>query len=294
MRNSLCLCLFRGLIELLSWIGFDFQLEGPAWRHPVCCSTSWMTSLTARAFFRVARVRFGSVMVWGWNGSSISGVRFQRFLWGKGFAVFQYRLTMTVPVLVSVPGIVPVVLVPLSVSGKTVPTVLVSGSGLVPEPAWFFAYSWAIILTVRLGAYETPLVTIVKTASRRKQKGFIRKKQIAPSRASESAHAATNCTVDPLPGEPFTPQGEDRFGQLVAEEALQQNRPKCDDSEPVQLTPNQHTSSSKFPLVWHLCGEGGGWNIGLWNVERTGRDICVYIYICCKVNNWATFWHFQS
>ena len=32
------------------------------------------------ADFRVAPVRFGSVTVWGWNGSSGSGFRFRRFL----------------------------------------------------------------------------------------------------------------------------------------------------------------------------------------------------------------------
>ena len=37
-----------------------------------------------------------------------------------------------------VPGTVPAVPVPLSVSGKTVPTVPVSGSGSVPEPPCFF------------------------------------------------------------------------------------------------------------------------------------------------------------
>ena len=80
---------------------------------------------------REAPVRFGSVTVWGWNGSSSSGFRFRRFLCKKGFSVFQYNLTgkdgsgsgfgswRTVPA-------VPVL---LSVSGKTVPTVPVSGSG---------------------------------------------------------------------------------------------------------------------------------------------------------------------
>ena len=38
----------------------------------------------------------------------------------------------TVPVSVPVPAVP----VPLSVSGKTVPTVPVSGSGSVPEPPW--------------------------------------------------------------------------------------------------------------------------------------------------------------
>ena len=37
--------------------------------------------------------RFGSVTVWGWNGSTGSGFRFRRFLCKKGFSVFQYSLT---------------------------------------------------------------------------------------------------------------------------------------------------------------------------------------------------------
>ena len=42
-----------------------------------------------RALFRVAPVRFGSVTVWGWKGSIGSGFRFRRFLYKKGFSVFQ-------------------------------------------------------------------------------------------------------------------------------------------------------------------------------------------------------------
>ena len=81
-------------------------------------------------------VRFGSVTVWGWNGSSGSGFRFWRFLCKKGFSVFQYSLTGKNG---SGSGFgswktVPAVPVPLSVSGKTVPTVPVPGSGSVPEP----------------------------------------------------------------------------------------------------------------------------------------------------------------
>ena len=85
---------------------------------------------------REALVRFGSVTVWRWNGSSGSGFRFRRFLCKKGFSVFQYSLTGKDG---SGSGFgsrktVPAVPVPLSVSGKTVPTVPVSGSGSVPEP----------------------------------------------------------------------------------------------------------------------------------------------------------------
>ena len=81
-------------------------------------------------------VRFGSVTVWRWNGSSGSGFRFRRFLCKKRFSVLQYSLTGKDG---SGSGFgswktVPAVPVPLSVSGKTVPTVPVSGSGSVPEP----------------------------------------------------------------------------------------------------------------------------------------------------------------
>ena len=85
---------------------------------------------------REAPVRFGSVAVWGWNGSSGSGFRFRRFLFKKVFSVFQYSLTRkngsgsgfgSWKTVLAVP-------VPLSVSGKTVPTVPVSGSSSVPEP----------------------------------------------------------------------------------------------------------------------------------------------------------------
>ena len=41
---------------------------------------------------REAPVRFGSVTVRGWNGSSGSGFRFRRFLCKKGFSVFHYTL----------------------------------------------------------------------------------------------------------------------------------------------------------------------------------------------------------
>ena len=86
---------------------------------------------------REAPVRFGSVTVWRWNGSSGSGFRFRQFLCKKVFfSVFQYTLTGKDG---SGSGFgswktVPAVAVPLSVSGKTVPTVPVSGSGSVPEP----------------------------------------------------------------------------------------------------------------------------------------------------------------
>ena len=42
---------------------------------------------------REAPVRFGSVTVWRWNGSSGSGFRFRRFLCKMGFSVFQHSLT---------------------------------------------------------------------------------------------------------------------------------------------------------------------------------------------------------
>ena len=78
----------------------------------------------------VAPVRFGSVTVSGWKGSIGSGFRLHK----KGSSVFQcifkgkdgsgfgsWKTVLAVPV-------------PFSVSGKTVLTVPVSGSGSVPEP----------------------------------------------------------------------------------------------------------------------------------------------------------------
>ena len=86
------------------------------------------------ALFRVAPVRFGCSS--GWNVSSGSSFRFRRFLSEKGFTVFEYSLTGKDG---SCSGfgswkMVPAVPFPLSVSGETVPTVPVSGSGEVPEP----------------------------------------------------------------------------------------------------------------------------------------------------------------
>ena len=79
-------------------------------------------------------VRFGSVTVWGWKGSSGSGFRFWQFLCKRGLSVFQYSLTGRDGSGFGSWKTVPAVPVPLSVSGKTVPTVPVSGSGSVPEP----------------------------------------------------------------------------------------------------------------------------------------------------------------
>ena len=84
--------------------------------------------------FRVAPVRFGSVTVWGWNGSSSSGFRFRLFLCDKGFSVFQHSLTGKDGSPFGSWKTVPAVPVPLSVSGKMVPTAAVSGSGSLPEP----------------------------------------------------------------------------------------------------------------------------------------------------------------
>ena len=82
----------------------------------------------------MAPVRFGSVTVRAWDGSSGSGFRFRRFLCKKGFSVFQYSLTGKDGSGFGSWKTVPAVPVPLSVSGRTVPTVPVPGSGSVPEP----------------------------------------------------------------------------------------------------------------------------------------------------------------
>ena len=80
--------------------------------------------------------RFGSVTVWGWNGSvwgwngsSRSGFRCQRFS-KEGVCVFQHSFTESFRFLETVPAVP----VPRSVPAKTVPTVPVSGSGSVPGP----------------------------------------------------------------------------------------------------------------------------------------------------------------
>ena len=82
----------------------------------------------------MAPVRFGSVTVWGWKGSIGSGFRFRRFLYKKGFPVFQYIFKGKDGSGFGSWKAVPAVPVPLSFSGKTVPTVPVPGSGSVPEP----------------------------------------------------------------------------------------------------------------------------------------------------------------
>ena len=76
----------------------------------------------------MAPVRFGSVTVWVWNGSGGSGFRIGRFLWGRGFSVFQClkRERYGSSSGPAVPALVP---------GKTVPAVPVSGSC-----CWFWAF----------------------------------------------------------------------------------------------------------------------------------------------------------
>ena len=88
------------------------------------------------AMIREAPVRFGSVTVWGWNGSSGSGFRFRRFLCQKGLSVSQYSFTGKDGFCSGFGSskTVPAVPVRFSVSRKTVPTVPVSGSGSVPVP----------------------------------------------------------------------------------------------------------------------------------------------------------------
>ena len=87
---------------------------------------------------RVATVRFGSVTVRAWNGSSGSFFRFRRFLWGKGFSAFQQsssrkaRFRFLFRFLRNGSGGSG----SSSVPGKTVPTVPVSGSGSVPGPSF--------------------------------------------------------------------------------------------------------------------------------------------------------------
>ena len=82
---------------------------------------------------------FGSV--WLRFGYGLGGERFERFRFAvpavplqKGFSVLQYSFTGKDGSGFGSWKTVPAVPVPLSVSGKTVLTVPVSGSGSVPEP----------------------------------------------------------------------------------------------------------------------------------------------------------------
>ena len=149
---SCCACqlqlnvLSEGDVSRLALLNFDEA------GRMLCCSCRWRCwgCWGSRPSFsshccREAPVRFGSVTVWEGNGSSGSGFRFWRFLCKKGFSVFQYSLTGkngsgfgSWKTVLAVP-------VPLSVSGKTVPTVPFCGSGSVPEPpccCWFGCQSY--------------------------------------------------------------------------------------------------------------------------------------------------------
>ena len=91
--------------SIFSWLGRE---RGGNPQHPIS-SFECQFCLISVSFIRLivlnltlcreTPVRFGSVMVWGWNGSSGSCFRFRRFLCKKRFSVFQHSL-----VLVSVPG----------------------------------------------------------------------------------------------------------------------------------------------------------------------------------------------
>ena len=104
-----------------------FSTKTPPQISPSNFTTRFWAVAVPSAVYREAPVWFGSVTVWGWNGSSGSGFRFRRFLCKKGFSAFQYRFTKTGKdgsgsgfgswkMVLAVP-------VPLSVSGKTVLTV---------------------------------------------------------------------------------------------------------------------------------------------------------------------------
>ena len=100
----------------------------------------------AQHWGREAPVRFGSVTVWGRNGSCSSGFRFQGFLCEKDFSVFQCSSQeRTVPVPVSVPEKrFWRFRFRFLVSGKTVLTVLVSVSGSVPGPSCKLEFGHAL------------------------------------------------------------------------------------------------------------------------------------------------------
>ena len=78
-----------------------FSLKTPFFNEECFVAT---TSPKSAPINRVAPVRFGSVTVRAWDGSSGSGFRFQRLFWGKDF-LFQYCFNRKgrLPVPVSVP-----------------------------------------------------------------------------------------------------------------------------------------------------------------------------------------------
>ena len=111
--------------------------------------------------------RFGSFTVWGWKGSTGSGFRFRRFLYQKGFSVFQYIFKGKDSSGSGSWKTVAAVPVPLAVSGQTVLTVPVSGSGSVPESPWkqsrkrvrFFKLFWTFWAKVGRKAPGTHFAT---------------------------------------------------------------------------------------------------------------------------------------
>ena len=98
------------------------------------CTKAGLGVLGIKISIDTGRPRFGSVTVWGWK-------RFERFRFSvvalplrRGVLVCQYSLTGKDGSGFGSWKTVPAVPVPLSVPGKTVPTVPVSGSSSVPEP----------------------------------------------------------------------------------------------------------------------------------------------------------------
>ena len=111
---------------------------GPISLNPAICQESGLQlpKTIGYTLYREAPVRFGSVTVWRWNGSSGSGSRFRRFLFKKGFSVFQYSLARKNG---SGSGFgswktVPAVPVPLSVSGKILAPIKIKSAFPPPPP----------------------------------------------------------------------------------------------------------------------------------------------------------------
>ena len=107
----------------------------------VRCSV--IIACTGRPRFGSVRSRFGdgtvpAVLVFGSDGSSAK----------KGVSVFQYSLKGKDGSGFGSWKTVPAVPVPLSVSGKTVPTVPVSGCGSVPEPPCLYCYCGDMLIRV--------------------------------------------------------------------------------------------------------------------------------------------------
>ena len=101
------------------------------------------------------RLRFGDGTVQAVPVFGSGSVPLQK----KGFSVFQYSLTGKHGSGFGSWKTLPAVPVPLSFSGKTVPTVPVSGSGSVPEPPCQNLYSKKVFFVLPRGSAGAAALT---------------------------------------------------------------------------------------------------------------------------------------